>query len=93
MTTELLTSIAVRTPEILSTDPGGRFMLLEDLGPSTLFDAGFSWPERIPYYLQAAELVQRIQRLPLERVGDLNPDLDRAVLERELEQNKSLLGL
>jgi aminoglycoside/choline kinase family phosphotransferase len=85
-TTELLASAAVRTPKILSTDPQGRFMLLEDLGPTTLFDATLSWPERLPYYRDAVEIVGRIQRLPPKRVAELNPALDRALLERELTQ-------
>jgi aminoglycoside/choline kinase family phosphotransferase len=86
VTGALLTSVSVPVPEILAVEPEGRFMLLEDLGPTTLFERELSWEQRRPFYRQAAVLLERLQGLAPERLQELNPALDRGVLERELEQ-------
>jgi aminoglycoside/choline kinase family phosphotransferase len=87
----LLRGVAVRTPHILAQDPEGRFMLLEDLGPETLFDLPAAnppedWDALLPHYRRAAAILEGIRGLPVDEVQALNPTLDRDSLERELEQ-------
>nr|HRC87554.1 phosphotransferase [Thermoanaerobaculia bacterium] len=86
-TTRLLEKAGVPVPSVLARDPDHRFMLLEDVGSCSLYDlAGRTWQELEPYLHQAAELAGRIAGLDVPAVAGLSPPLDRALLERELEQ-------
>jgi aminoglycoside/choline kinase family phosphotransferase len=67
-------------------------MLVEDLGPRTLGDwgKGRPWHELKPFFEQALEIADRISRLPMDGLGELNPTLGRELLARELEQTWDL---
>lgn len=84
----LLRGTAVRTPRILAADCGSGWMLLEDLGPATLYEwsRGQPWPRISPWLAAAAAAAQRISGLDRAAVARLNPPLARTLLERELEQ-------
>jgi N-acetylmuramate 1-kinase len=90
-TTALLEAAGVRVPRVLAADCERGWMLLEDLGPSTLGDwKGRSWGELGRYFEHALDLVGRIARLPAAPLADLNPPLGRELLERELAQTWDL---
>jgi len=88
-TTEALTRAGVRVPEILDADCASGWMLVEDLGPQTLYDRfrgeADPWSRMLPWYLEAARMAARIARLPARRAS-LNPPLGRESLLRELDQ-------
>ena len=91
--TELLASVAVPTPRVDQYSlERPVWVLLEDLGPRTLFehwkgagsDAGVDLDRRLA---EARELIGRIQLLPADKVRALgSPPLDRALLMAELDQ-------
>ena len=86
-TTELLQGAAVPVPEILGSNCASGFMLLEDLGSSTLYDRHREgWGSLTPYFEESIALWKRIRSLPLESVRDLNPALDRDLLITEVQQ-------
>jgi aminoglycoside/choline kinase family phosphotransferase len=86
-TTELLQSSSVPVPAILGSNCSAGFMLLEDLGTSTLYDRrGEDWASLMPYFEESLSLLRRIRGLPLETVKELNPPLDRDLLIAELRQ-------
>lgn len=86
-TTELLQSVAVRVPEVLAVDAEARWMLLEDLGPATVFEsAACPWSAWQPLFRTALAVAERIHQVPLAAVTSLSPALDEALLLRELEQ-------
>jgi len=86
-TTALLERAGVRVPRILATDRERGVMLLEDLGPRTLYDLEAEpWEILEPFFERAVDAVARIRALPRHEVAALNPPLDRALLERELEK-------
>jgi hypothetical protein len=90
-TTELLAGAGVRVPRILGVDEPRGWMLLEDLGPTTLADwRGRPWSELGRWFAAGLEIARRIARLPAAAVRDLNPPLDRELLARELEQTWTL---
>ncbi len=86
-TTRLLEGIAVRVPAILAAEVRQGWMVLEDLGPRTLFDlADRPWAELVPYFEEAAAVACRIAGLSARAVAHLNPPLDAARLAAELDQ-------
>jgi hypothetical protein len=86
-TTALLERAGVRVPRILATDRERGAMLLEDLGPRTLYDLETEpWEILEPFFERAVDAVARIRALPRHEVESLNPPLDRALLERELDK-------
>ncbi len=86
-TTSLLDRISVPTPRILDHDKELRFMLLEDLGRKNLFELNLpSFEEWRPYFDSAVDLAGRIRTLDPARVRLLNPILEPAALEMELDQ-------
>ena len=90
-TGELLEAQGVRVPQVLARDAEQGWMLLEDLGPLTLYDAeGESWEALGGSYRAAIAAAARIQRIDAAVCSSLNPSLDAALLERELEQTWSL---
>ena len=81
----------MRVPHVLARDAERGWMLLEDLGPQTLYDAeGESWEALGGSYRAAVAAAARIQRIDAAVCSTLNPSLDAALLERELEQTWSL---
>lgn len=116
ITGDLLAAVGVRVPEVLEAGelPGdgpedagwGAWMLVEDLGPATLWQqhgrrhrgsaaaAGAPPPAAlVEHFRRAARLVERIRSLPVQAVRALSPSLDRALLARELEGTwRSFLG-
>ncbi len=92
---ELLGAAGVRTPRVLAADCEAGWMLLEDLGPATLFEwsRGRSWLEVSTLLAAAAAAAERIARLDPARVARLNPPLDGTTLERELDQTWDLVLL
>lgn len=90
VTGRLLDGAGVPVPRVLDTACDEGWMLVEDLGETTLFDrfAGRpeAWAELSPYYRFAAGLIRRIAALPAETVAGLNPPLDGDLLRRELRQ-------
>lgn len=90
-TTEILEGIGVRVPRVFAADCGLGWMLLEDLGPRTLGDwKGRPWSVLTPYFEQALRWIERISRIPADRVAGLNPLLGRELLRRELAQTWDL---
>lgn len=83
----LLGAAGVRVPRIEADAPELGFMLLEDLGPATLYDrVDLDWSSRQPYFESALEASARIAALPVEAVVALgSPPLDAALLRRELD--------
>jgi N-acetylmuramate 1-kinase len=90
-TTELLAGAGVPVPRVLGVDCERGWMLVEDLGEQTLADLRQRpWEELAAWFEDAAALARRIAALPSAAVGDLNPPLDLALLERELAQTRRL---
>lgn len=86
-TGRLLESAGVPVPQVLAHDCPRGWMLLEDLGPDTLYDrAGRPWGELVPAFDTAVELARRISLLPARQVAALSPPLDGPLLARELAQ-------
>jgi aminoglycoside/choline kinase family phosphotransferase len=86
-TTQLLHDAQVRVPAILGASCDQGFMLVEDLGTSTLYDRqDDDWGSLLPYFEESIALWQRIRSLPLDSTRDLNPALDRDLLISELRQ-------
>jgi len=87
-TSRLLTEAGIRVPEILDSECGAGWMLVEDLGPETLYERyrqEISWEALRPHYLAAWGIGQRFAALPEGQVASLNPPLDRELLLRELD--------
>ncbi|MEM6456559.1 MAG: phosphotransferase [Acidobacteriota bacterium] len=105
-TGELLRAAGVRVPRILAdggaraVDDGGRWLLVEDLGPHTVWQraqaqqarhgaldpVALDWDGLEPHYADALDVIARLRRVPMDAVAALNPPLDRALLTRELAQ-------
>jgi aminoglycoside/choline kinase family phosphotransferase len=87
LTTRLLAGAAVPVPAVLAADCESGWMLLEDLGPLTLYDLRREpWEVVEPYLEVAVSLAGRIASLPPAEVTRLSPPLDRDLLRRELQQ-------
>ena len=83
----LLGEAGLRVPSVLASDCRCGLMLLEDLGDPTLYGLrDLPWRVLRPYLEQAVEDAARIAALPPAEVAPLSPQLDRPLLERELEQ-------
>ena len=91
-TTGILRGAGVRVPRVLASDCEAGWMLVEDLGPDTLGDwgRGRPWSELAAYFDHAGELADRIARLPMDGLAELNPPLGRELLARELAQTWEL---
>jgi hypothetical protein len=90
-TSELLAAVGVRVPHVLASSCEQGWMLVEDLGPETLGDQRERpWSELRLYFARALEVIGRIQALPVEMVGGLNPILGQELLRRELAQTWDL---
>jgi aminoglycoside/choline kinase family phosphotransferase len=90
----LLDAAGVRVPRILDQEPARGWMLVEDLGPETLYDrrGALGWPELERHFAAALAAREQIAALDLEAVRALgSPPLDAALLRRELEQTERLL--
>lgn len=86
-TNRLLQGVDVPVPEVLAADCDEGLMLMNDLGPGTLYDhRDDPWDALLPYLQQAIDYADRIRSLPLEEVSALNPALDEDLLWHELEQ-------
>lgn len=86
-TGDLLREAGLRVPAVLQSDCRQGLMLLEDLGALTLYDLrDRPWQNLLPFLERAVEDVGRIARMRPDPVAELNPPLDQALLERELEQ-------
>lgn len=90
-TTELLAGAGVRVPRVLGAACDSGWMLLEDLGPTTLGDLrDRPWSELAPWFDSALEAASRIARLPVAALDGLNPTLGRELMEKELAQTWNL---
>lgn len=91
-TTELLTRAGVPVPRVLASDCDEGWMLVEDLGLQTLGEWGQDrpWSELTPWFERGLDLADRIARLPVEGLADLNPVLGRELLRKELAQTWDL---
>ncbi|MCY3965524.1 MAG: phosphotransferase [Acidobacteria bacterium] len=90
---DLLATVDVPTPRVDGYSlEHPVWILLEDLGPHTLFerwtrDGEASYPKASRRLVEARELIRRIQLLRPEEVRALgSPPLDRALLMAELDQ-------
>ena len=91
-TTAILQAAGVRVPAILDWDAAAGWMLLEDVGPTTLHEHGArGWDALVPCYEAAIGHLERIRGLEPRPLAALNPPLDRALLERELRQTWELV--
>ena len=82
----------MRVPRVLASDCEAGWMLVEDLGPDTLGDwgRGRPWSELAGFFERAREIAERIARLPMDGLAELNPRLGRELLARELAQTWDL---
>lgn len=86
-TGRLLCGLGVRVPGIAAWDEAAGWMLLEDLGPRTVFDlAGEPWGLLEGLFAEAVGIADQIATLPIPAVAELSPPLDAALLARELGQ-------
>lgn len=84
-TTAMLEAAGVRVPEVLASDCDAGRMLVEDMGPATLYDrADASWTDLLPLFEHAIDIAAAIGRLSPAAVAELNPPLDTDLLRREL---------
>jgi aminoglycoside/choline kinase family phosphotransferase len=92
--TDLLVSVGIRVPHIVTHDCALGLMALEDVGSQTLYDLQhLDEPTLAAYFRHSVDNLERIQSLPRERVAALNPPLDEAVLGRELQKTwETFLG-
>jgi aminoglycoside/choline kinase family phosphotransferase len=92
VTTEILRKAGVRVPAVLASDCDAGWMLVEDLGLRTLGDwgRGRPWSELASQFEHALEIADRISRLPLDGLAELNPRLGAEILTRELKQTWDL---
>lgn len=83
----LLVGVGVRAPAIYHSSPESGWMLVEDLGPATLYEIGDEAPgAREAHVTAAIESARRIAGLDAEAVSHLgNPPLDGPALQRELD--------
>jgi len=79
-------AVDVSVPKILALDEDRHWMLLEDLGVETLFSQPRPWKELEGLFLLAIEIQEKVRKIPDADVETLNPWLDSAALQRELEQ-------
>lgn len=85
-TSRLLENQGIRVPRILADDCDRGFMLLEDLGPQTLFDQREEdWTVLEPQLVAARQIIDRLQALPMAAVEQLSPPLGAELLRSELE--------
>ena len=85
-TTKLLESVGVPVPQILEADPESGIVLLEDLGPKTLFEAEIgNWKRMECHYEEAIAHRRAMLSLAPGAVDDINPRLDGPRLDRELD--------
>jgi N-acetylmuramate 1-kinase len=91
-TTAILEAAGVRVPRVLASDCQEGWMLVEDLGAETLGDwgKGRPWSELGASFEHALELADRVARLPLDGLAELNPTLGGELLARELKQTWDL---
>jgi aminoglycoside/choline kinase family phosphotransferase len=91
-TTAILGAAGVRVPRVLAGDCEAGWMLVEDLGPRTLgeWGRGRPWSELDGFFGHALEIAERIARLPLDGLAELNPVLGCELLTRELAQTWDL---
>lgn len=87
-TSRLLTSVGVRVPEVLAEGCEEGWMVVEDLGPETLYErfAGRDdpWSELAGYFRRAVTVIRSLQELPRSVVAPLSPPLDATLLRYEL---------
>lgn len=82
----LLRAAGARVADVEAEDAALGFMLLEDLGSSTLYDRRAEpWSRLIPLLEDALRQQEKIAALDHEAVARLNPPLDQALLLRELD--------
>ncbi|HEX6902037.1 MAG TPA: phosphotransferase [Thermoanaerobaculia bacterium] len=91
-TTEILGRAGVRVPAVLASDCEAGWMLVEDLGLRTLGEWGLGrpWSELAGYFERAREIADRIARLPVDGLAELNPRLGTELLKKELKQTWDL---
>lgn len=86
-TSRLLSEAGVRVPRILAADCDHGRMLLEDVGPRTLYDhRDDGWVALDGYLTVAAEIIGSLQAIPPDSVAGLSPPLDRQLMARELDR-------
>ena len=87
--TRLLQNRGIRVPAIREHDCRHGLMLVEDLGPMTLYDGRERpWSELEPYLRSARQLIDELQKLSSDEVAGLNPALDATLLRQELRQTR-----
>ncbi len=85
-TTSLLAGAGIRVASILDVDEADGWMMLEDLGPESLYARGLRrpWGELAGLFHQAESIRQRIAEIEPDDLGTLNPPLDQPLLAKEL---------
>lgn len=85
LATALFEGVGLRVPAILATDPLGRWIVTEDLGPANVFDLRDQPFDALEHFFFAAvAALPRIAGIDQGLVAGLNPPLDAALLGREL---------
>jgi aminoglycoside/choline kinase family phosphotransferase len=86
ITTRLLADAGIPVPEILDLGVEDGWMLVQDVGESTLFDLRErGWTFLAPRVREAARLSSRVAAVELPEAGPLLGPLDAAALAAELE--------
>lgn len=88
----LLERASVRVPELRLDDPGAGCALLEDLGPSTLFEAVRGWEEaplELAAAMRAASTISQLDSASVAALG--SPPLDAELMRSELARTQALL--
>jgi len=89
---ELLRQAGVPVPRLVRDDPERGIAMLEDLGPSTLYDCRQGWSESPAELAAALRCCDTIASLDRERVAALgSPALDAELLREELRGVTELL--
>lgn len=91
-TTALLQEAGVPVPRVLASCCEEGWMLVEDVGYQTLgeWGRGRPWEEVAPWIERALDLADRISRIPVGELADLNPTLGSELLAKELAQTWDL---
>jgi hypothetical protein len=90
-TGRLLAARGVRVARELDHDCQAGWVLLEDLGPRTLYEeAHRPWSELAAFFEDAVRCIGRIATLAPAEVAALNPPLDGDLLRRELAQTREV---
>lgn len=90
-TTRLFETAGIPVPRILASAPRRGFLLVEELGPVSLFELiNGSFANLRPHVEAAIEIRERLASQPAEHYSEVNPHLDTHRLSEELDDAKDV---